>query len=291
MGRGAEVFDAELRGVIEAFRVALQSPETGPITVFLDSRAAISRLQHTRAGPGQGLALQATQQARALMDRGQEVTVQWVPGHNGAEGNEIADQAAKAAAGKAPGGLADRLTLAYLRRERITRVTQAREAWLRRALEPPRGIYRPQKGWRLDPALARAPKATAARFFQLKTGHAAIGPYLYRIQARDSQACPGCGAPRETLAHLLFECREWVRQRKAFMKALLRAGVPAPTRAEAYPEARIFGDRRATAAVLGFLQQTTTGARDRLEQAEAQARRSDNWGLEALEQAERQGEG
>ena len=187
--------------------------------MFIDSQAVIRRLQHTAAGPGQGLAIQACNLTRALIDRGQAVRIQWVPAHSGAEGNEQADQTAKLAAERAPRGQASKLTLAYLRRLRTKASTQAREAWLNEN-RTPRGPYRPQRGWKLDPALAKAPKALAARATQLKTGHAAIGPYLQRIQARDSPECLGCGAPRETVAHLLFEYREWTSQQRTFIRAL-----------------------------------------------------------------------
>lgn len=36
--------------------------------------------------------------------------------------------------------------------------------------------YRPQQGWRLDPVAAGAPKALASQYYQLKFGHAVIGP-------------------------------------------------------------------------------------------------------------------
>lgn len=51
----AEVFDAELKGVVEALQEAVrQTARTqSPLTILLDSQAAIARLghSHTRVGP------------------------------------------------------------------------------------------------------------------------------------------------------------------------------------------------------------------------------------------------
>jgi ribonuclease HI len=108
------VFDAELHGVCEALEIACSLGDNGQITVFLDSQAAISRIQHTEPGPGQSLALRAHTAATSLQERGLQVTVRWVPGHAGVEGNKRADQAAKRAAAKpAP---KDEISLAHAQR-------------------------------------------------------------------------------------------------------------------------------------------------------------------------------
>ena len=57
LGLGKEVIDAELVGAYEALELALKTRDQGPVTVLLDSQAAISRLSHL--GPGQGLAARA----------------------------------------------------------------------------------------------------------------------------------------------------------------------------------------------------------------------------------------
>ena len=139
--------------------------------------------------------------------------------------------------------------------------------------------------------VAAAPKKVASRYYQLKTGHAVIGAYLRKVQARESEACQGCQAPSETVHHLLFECREWRKQRRAFYKALQEVNVALPTAAEDYPAGRLLGDLRATKAVLQFLGDTTIGAPRGEAQALDRARAEDEWGLEALEEAERGGEG
>jgi hypothetical protein len=143
----------------------------------------------------------------------------------------------------------------------------------------------------LDPALTVAPKRIASRYYQLKIGHAAIGAYLQKVQAQESGACRGCQAPSETVYHLLFECREWRRQRGALYRALVKANIALPTAAEDHPEGRIFGDPRATKAILQFLTDTTSGTHQGADQALHRANKGDEWGLDALEEAERGGEG
>jgi hypothetical protein len=104
-------------------------------------------------------------------------------------------------------------------------------------------------------------------------GHAAIGTYLSKIKARDSETCVGCDQARETVHHLLFECRKWRRQRDSLYKALKQAKVALPTAAEEYSEGRILGGPE--------------GDTRALERAQA----DDEWGWAALEEAEREGLG
>ena len=94
LGKGHEVFDAELLGVVQALQVAGKVGDQRPVTILLDSQAAIARLRHTQPGPGQALMTQAHAIAKRLHAQCSQLTIQWVPGHVGVEGNERADQAA-----------------------------------------------------------------------------------------------------------------------------------------------------------------------------------------------------
>jgi len=301
LGRGVEVFDAELTGVCEALKMANSMRVAESVTVLLDSQAAINRLRNSIPGPGQELALRAWSAAQSLMDNGREVTIRWIPGHMGIEGNEQADKAAKRAAARTAGPEDDRVSLAHVNRARTEAREARRKGWLQSALRNKapehKRTYRAQNGWRQDPALAAAPKKLACRLVQLKTGHAAVGAHLARTKARDNAKCIHCGELNETVRHALLECRKWRIQRSALLKALSKAGVPRISAAEESPESRLLGDSRATKALLCFLADTAVGCfGDENARAAARAQVDNERGLEdldteELEVEERRGEG
>src|SRR5699024_9400819 len=70
LGKGHEVFDAELLGVVQALQVAGKMGDQRPVTILLDSQSAIARLRHTQPGPGQALAIQAHAIAKRLHTQG-----------------------------------------------------------------------------------------------------------------------------------------------------------------------------------------------------------------------------
>ena len=65
-----------------------------------------------------------------------------------------------------------------------------------------------------------------------------------------------------------------------------------PTAAEEYPQGRLLGEPKATRALLQFLANTSVAlSQGHLQQAMERARKDEEWGLEALEEASRTGEG
>ena len=122
LGKNKEVFDAEVFAIGQALRVFNdRDDENIRYTIFSDSQAALSRIQHDRTGPGQALAISAITTAGAMMDRGNTITLRWTPSHGGIDGNEQADEMAKRAAEERE-GRADPL---YLREASLSHLTRA----------------------------------------------------------------------------------------------------------------------------------------------------------------------
>ena len=66
-------------------------------------------------------------------------------------------------------------------------------------------------------ALCRVRKALAGRYYQLLSGHAAIGSFLHGRMAGpqrlESDECWWCGCGKRQMRHQLFtECRAWAPQ-------------------------------------------------------------------------------
>ena len=96
LGRNKEVFDTEDFAIHQALGHLNDRDERDQqYTVFSDSQAAISRVQHDRTGPGQALAKRTIELVKNMVDRGNSVTLRWTPAHAGVEENEQADDMAK----------------------------------------------------------------------------------------------------------------------------------------------------------------------------------------------------
>ena len=100
-------------------------------------------------------------------------------------------------------------------------------------------------------------KELAGRYYQLLSGHAATATHLRRIGQAPSEGCWWCGSgERQTRLHLFSRCRRWTPEIKELWRRVNAESGGGP---RAPSIRRLFGDPRATEAVLDFLRNTRVG--------------------------------
>ncbi|PGG95137.1 hypothetical protein AJ79_10233 [Helicocarpus griseus UAMH5409] len=87
----------------------------------------------------------------------------------------------------------------------------------------------------------------------------------------------------------LQDVRSAQTAREALFKALKEAKIIRPGPTEEAPEARLFADRKATKALLEYIGAITAQRSE--QQAAEEALRADCWGIETMEEDDREGEG
>ena len=96
LGTNKEVFGAEVFAILRAVRLLNERGEEGQAyTIFPDSQAAVTRIQHDDCGPARAPARMVVDMTYELRQRSNSITVRWTPAHLGVEGNEQADWVAK----------------------------------------------------------------------------------------------------------------------------------------------------------------------------------------------------
>ena len=174
------------------------------------------RIRTDRIGPGQTFAVTAIQTCSQIMSRGNSVTIRWVPAHQGIAGNKKADEFAKAAAKQntpdcaVSNELRWEISLSHMTRIATENRSRKVKVWVADHLGDPRRKCKPPKGKGVRrKLLQRAPKNIASRYYQLLSGHAAIGTCLKdKIRKTDDDQCSWClSGKRQTRHHLFTECK------------------------------------------------------------------------------------
>jgi hypothetical protein len=152
------------------------------------------------------------------------VEYRWVPAHKGVEGNEIADSQATTAAYKCREKKTETQNpLPYLNYVSLAHVSWkvSEKKWEESKQIIEKMGKKSTHSYRYDlvkrggnKAVMESKKAIAARFNQLKTGHALLAGYLRLIGKRDDMKCWWCGHEYQTRDHLFKWCKRWKRDQK-----------------------------------------------------------------------------
>ena len=249
LGQKLEIMDAELIAAYQALKCLRTGPQGEDIHIFIDSQAALKRLQKISLTGGQRICYKITELCKQLAKQN-KVSISWVPGHREIQGNEHADRLAKAGLKRQT---KDPLTsLSYLKRKskeeilkrwkqewKETRPEQKGRAYSKATQEKPKIAYKMQ--------LLSGPKRVLAAYYQLKLGKGFYKQFSKAIGKDDKGECFGNCRALQTPEHLLLHCKHYTAERKRMLKTL---DTPTLTLQQ------LFSTAKGSAALIDFLKQT-----------------------------------
>jgi ribonuclease HI len=228
----SNVYAAELRGIELAFQLALDRHETththGGCVIFTDNQAAIRAVADPRCPSGQYILAETIHTLDKLRDQGWEVRLQWIPAHEKVLGNDIADEAAKNAAGYIattrntarttwePPPEPESIQIMTATTKPIIRARMKKEwqqSWkvakhgrelFKLGVEPGKGTLKIHAGTH---------RALSSVITQMRNEKIGLRAYLHIINKAETDQCQ-CGLGRQTVRHILLECRNWIDERQ-----------------------------------------------------------------------------
>lgn len=188
-------------------------------TICIDNQATIKATTLIWPAPGHYILDSFHYHLVELLNKHPQIhiTIRWTPGHQGIEGNEMADKEAKKAA---EGNSSNATRLPELLSSPLPRSKSAVKQQFNGKLK-----RRAKKLWttskyyerlkRTDPTmlskkycdtLTKLPRKHGSILTQLRTGHVPLAVHLHRIKKANTPLCPCCRQHDETVHHYLLRC-------------------------------------------------------------------------------------
>ena len=213
-GQLSTIFQAEVRAILEVADVLLtRGTSNRNIYIFSDSQAALKALDAVCVRSS------LIDECYGVLNRLGEantVVLQWVRGHAGTAGNDLADELAKAGAAKNFMGPEPAVGISpQLVKTEIHKIAQQKHVSLWRQLLS----CQQAKEFGIEPdikrakALLRLPRPRIRAAVSLLTGHGGFNKHLFRMGLCGTSTCPSCRQEEDTACHLLCRCEALHYQR------------------------------------------------------------------------------
>jgi hypothetical protein len=212
---------------------SLRETEKQNVEIVTTSRAAVIAATRLRRWVPP-LVKHIVNQARQLKAHGRSLTLSLLTDDGETEGVKSADTVARRAARQKP---------RHMRSASISYVQRCVKVALHGRLLP-----------KLSKHICDAKKELSARYLQL------TGVHLMRTKRVQNARCWWCNDSRQSVAHLMLECRKWRREREQELRALEAKKIKISARKNEQDLLALFGET-AVEAVLRFIECTAVGKR------------------------------
>lgn len=243
---------------IHIYQSSLPEIATRCVEILSDSRQALSTIGKASYWTPP-VVRDIKHQIRLIQERGDQVTLSQLPTDENIERTKLVRAAAKLAAAQQP---------KVMRSASLSYVTQSIKARWKPAMQ-------------ISKVISSGRKSVTARYLQLKSGHAVTGVYLLRTKQAQDARCWWCNSSRQTIAHLLMECRRWKRERDVMLRDIHQKKIRISAQRDT-SDLQLLFDESAAEAVLQFLDHTAVGKR----MEDREARDIDEWDIGRLDGSE-----